>query len=447
MSFNSELQKCCWQQMSFHKMLLLPAIIGGIVLFIIFLNNDIISAADTIANASLFGFSILVFFYGGYKAANAVVEEINDNTWDNQRLSSVSPWELTFGKLFGSTIYAWYGGAITLILYTLTSTEEYKFYNILQLILSALVCHSVAILASIQSLRQKSRYRKIQIIGYYLLGLIVSSIFYSMSNTSTSIAFNVNFFQNITWYGTEFKTIYFVPFILFIYAFWFIVGIYRLFREELQIKNIPWVWGSFVIFNMVFLAGFVPQEMNIFEKLHSALDLTQQIKLYVAFSVATITIYLALYTDTLDITRYRVLRNRFQNKQWCSFLQTIPLWVVSFSLALISGFLFMLLSFEKKVFLFVISSIFFLIRDAAIVHYFTFSPKYKRPVLTAILYLGILYILLPAIFITGFEEGSIFYPAIKSESVVSIFPSIVQAIFMLWLLRKRYTKLDQAVLN
>ena len=46
------------------------------------------------------------------EAADSVLDEVNDNTWDFQKLSALSPWSLAFGKLFGSTIYCWYGGLI-----------------------------------------------------------------------------------------------------------------------------------------------------------------------------------------------------------------------------------------------------------------------------------------------------------------------------------------------
>ena len=43
-----------------------------------------------------------------------MVGEIRDRTWDGQRLSSLGAGTMIWGKLFGSTIFNWFGGAICL---------------------------------------------------------------------------------------------------------------------------------------------------------------------------------------------------------------------------------------------------------------------------------------------------------------------------------------------
>ena len=58
---------------------------------------------------------VLVVVWGSRNAAMSVVGEIRDRTWETQRLSSLSAATMTWGKLFGSTIYNWLGGAICLV--------------------------------------------------------------------------------------------------------------------------------------------------------------------------------------------------------------------------------------------------------------------------------------------------------------------------------------------
>ena len=65
------------------------------------------------STAQLLYYAIVVV-WGSRNAALAVVGEIRDRTWDMQLLSSITPGAMTWGKLFGSTIYNWFGGAICL---------------------------------------------------------------------------------------------------------------------------------------------------------------------------------------------------------------------------------------------------------------------------------------------------------------------------------------------
>src|SRR6185312_4131289 len=44
-------------------------------------------------------------------ASDAVTEEVRARTWDWQRLSTLGPWQMTWGKLVGATALGWYGAA------------------------------------------------------------------------------------------------------------------------------------------------------------------------------------------------------------------------------------------------------------------------------------------------------------------------------------------------
>ena len=48
------------------------------------------------------------------RRASAIIGEIRERTWDGQRLSSLGAGTMMWGKLFGSTIFNWFGGAICL---------------------------------------------------------------------------------------------------------------------------------------------------------------------------------------------------------------------------------------------------------------------------------------------------------------------------------------------
>jgi pimeloyl-ACP methyl ester carboxylesterase len=69
---------------------------------------------DTIYRAGIIVllFGVLTILWGTRLAANSILDEMADKTWDWQRLSILSPWTMTWGKLFGATAFAWYGGLV-----------------------------------------------------------------------------------------------------------------------------------------------------------------------------------------------------------------------------------------------------------------------------------------------------------------------------------------------
>jgi hypothetical protein len=106
---NPELRRYAWLELSTHRLVALP-----LVLAIIFFVADQMKGAMAVASAAVFIYVLLIAMWGGHKAAEAMLDEINDNTWDYQRLSALSPDSLAIGKLVGSTLYTWYGGLLCL---------------------------------------------------------------------------------------------------------------------------------------------------------------------------------------------------------------------------------------------------------------------------------------------------------------------------------------------
>lgn len=57
------------------------------------------------AAVATFLYYVIVVLWGSRNAALGVVGEIRERTWDVQRLSALSAGQMTWGKLFGATIY------------------------------------------------------------------------------------------------------------------------------------------------------------------------------------------------------------------------------------------------------------------------------------------------------------------------------------------------------
>jgi hypothetical protein len=106
---NPEFQRNLWLEMSPSRALLMPLVIA--LIFAVFSLNE---GLKGVGGAAAIIFFVVAIVWGPFKAARTVTDDVRDRTWDGQRMSSLSPAAMTLGKLFGSTIYCWYGAAFAL---------------------------------------------------------------------------------------------------------------------------------------------------------------------------------------------------------------------------------------------------------------------------------------------------------------------------------------------
>lgn len=447
---SSEIQKYYWQDFSLQRLIAMPAVMAAIIWLINLIKTN--HVASSVATFASIGFFPLVFIWGGYRAASCVIEEIQGNTWDNQRLSSVSPWQLSLGKLFGSTLYPWYGGLLALAIYVVAGVQEYPtttLYNAMLWLLAGLFCHAVALLVSMQALRTQNRYGKYHPILYLIFALIASQVFYGYGSVLSEAARRGNTMDPVQWYGQEFSASAFIFLSLCAFFLWAVVGVYRMMREELKFRNTPFVWGAFVVFLMTYISGFIYIRTDFFESLGYG-NLLSQSRLGVAFIIGMSSAYAMLLFDTLTITRYRILCHQWRRKQWRKLLETLPMWVMSVALSALVAVLFVSYSLAGSKasvsIVFTLGVFLFLLRDICILHYFTFVPGSKRAVAATAFYLAILYSLLPSIFMAANQFGtlSLFYPAISGKAV-DLLPQIAEAAVACLVLRARYRHISRQV--
>lgn len=92
---NPELRRNLWLEFSLHRLIGMPAVLA--LLFALF-GSFGGAWRERVFTAALWGFVILAHFWGTRQASAAVTDEVRDRTWDWQRLSALSPWQMTWGK-------------------------------------------------------------------------------------------------------------------------------------------------------------------------------------------------------------------------------------------------------------------------------------------------------------------------------------------------------------
>jgi len=76
----------------------------AVIFALTYLSNDN-QFNDVTANIAMSLYVFIVLFWGARQAAESIADELRNHTWDIQKTSAISPWTLTWGKLFGSTLF------------------------------------------------------------------------------------------------------------------------------------------------------------------------------------------------------------------------------------------------------------------------------------------------------------------------------------------------------
>jgi len=429
MRLNPEIQKYAWLEFSMQRVIIMPVVLC----LIFYISAQSPNYAESISFTATAILILLLGISGGHKAANSVLDEVNNNTWDFQRLSPASPMSLTLGKLIGSTLYNWYGAAMLLAVYIYFSMTiipaYYVLCNVVLIIASALICHSAALLASLQALQTKISGRgRIQSIGAHIIGAVLGWNFASNIRIK-----NFDNIQTINWYGQEYSNYDFATFFSVITLLWVVGGVYWMMRSQLRMRTGPWFWMAFVIFIMFFNAGF-----NI--PLAGSGVMPWPLSSYIA---GMCLLYGMVFLEPWGGLHYRRLLDSWKAKDRKNFLNLFPRWFATFILAAIMGVLSLFQFNDSTPSLAVMASFCFAVRDIALLHYCKLLPNSRRAHAAALFYLFVLYALIPALLLAMKDKDTIalFWLIPTPDHIMKSFiSSLVQAILFAVLAFQRWNK-------
>ena len=176
---NPEFERNLWLEMSPRRLIMMP-----VVLALIFLaagaagpGKEALGTVGGMANALYYFFAVL---WGTRTAGNAITAEIRDRTWDFQRLSALTPFQVLTGKLFGATSYQWYGALICLVLLALNTLNAHglgaMLAEILYLLSVGLFAQSVAMFASLLAVHRRASLRRLDVFLFQIAGLAAAGI-------------------------------------------------------------------------------------------------------------------------------------------------------------------------------------------------------------------------------------------------------------------------------
>lgn len=327
MSFGAEFRRNLWLELSPQRLIALPVIVLVLVLL-----NQVANRGDPggLTDLGSWVFYVMVFLWGSRRAAAAVSEEVNGDTWTGQRLSALSPAALVVGKLFGATAFIWYGGLVGLGLYAVGwlgdgGTPGALLAALVQRLASGLFLHAVAIVVTLVLLNKRRLVTRLGTTWPQVLALLAALLLLGLF-ARVSIFSSVGLWDaTIVWYGRVFDGDLFVTVTALLFCAWAVLACLRLMATQLQRQPLPWAWPLFTLFVMAFVAGFGGT---------TQINATLLGPLAGPFGVALAFFYLALFAERNEPLRYRQCLAALGEGRLRRALAALPWWALGWPLLL-----------------------------------------------------------------------------------------------------------------
>lgn len=387
---NPELLRNLWLEASPFRL----ALIAGLLLLVFGATALAPAGLVTPESAGLGLYWFFAILWGTRSAALSVVMEIRERTWDSQKLSSIRPWTMVWGKLFGATAANWFGALVCLpfILTPMARDDGVGPALLYGLILVSLGVFSqgVALLSSLVLIRRQTGNWRLDTFLCQVAGIGAAFAYYSLWNSIG--AFERSGMMTLSWWGHAFTLGSFHLVSLLLFLAWVLVGCWRVMRAELRLANGPYVWLAYLAYVAIYSAGFeswIDQRLNM-----PAVDLhSGAAKLVLAWLTVMGSVYGMVFLEPKDPVRLRWLGEQIRGGRLYAAFLALDCWMLSYGASLLLG-LVVAVSWAGA--LSVLAMLGFLTRDIAIflTARFVAGPKGD---FAALAILAALYLLMPTI--------------------------------------------------
>lgn len=440
---NPEFKKNILLELTPGRLVMMPVFLGVVFFTVYIFARQSGEAAYAMQVAALIVFCALIGAYGSKMASESLITEFNEKTWDSQRMTSIEPWDMVCGKLFGSTVFVWYGSLICLIFFAAATVFAAKVGELIELwliILFASICGQAAMLSYILIEFRKNRFLGKLNGSSYSTGAILVILLLAPFTIGALEAK-----KTIHWYTVDFWPLDMILCSSIFFAIWSVTGFYREMRKELQLENRPWVWLLFIISMMIYGSGFLwnLQRMTGSQMIFAAL--------YLSFFIGIGAFYFIALVEPKNIVDFRWLLDKTRQRRWRECLLKLPAWLVSFVLCAVIGFLVLGMSqgtvyfdapawIKKIQTLWPLSCLLFCLRDMGIILFVNINSSKKNRDVVALFYLLIAYFLIPVLLnlLVSRQVLAWFLPVFDAGALHRILPVCIQIAVVFYFVRARW---------
>jgi hypothetical protein len=115
---NPEFQRNLWLECTQPRLVSAFAALGALLALAWLLNGRGLGIVT--ANAGLGCFVLFTLAWGAHLTGESLIQELRSRSWDQQRMSALGPWHMTWGKLLGAPAAAWICGGLCVLVYLLS---------------------------------------------------------------------------------------------------------------------------------------------------------------------------------------------------------------------------------------------------------------------------------------------------------------------------------------
>jgi len=446
---NPELLRNLWLEASPLRL----ALIGG-VLLLVFAATSVaptgLAVTSTVALGLYWFFAVL---WGTRSAALSVVGEIRERTWDSQKLSSIGPWDMVWGKLLGATSANWFGALLCLPFILLPAWRDLGgvvavTYGFILLGLG-LFSQAVALLSSLMLVRRQTGNWRMDTFLCQVAGIGAAFAFYGAWNSV--VAFMRTGEQTLGWWGFTFSANIFHLVSLLLFLGWALIGCWRAMRAELRFANGPYVWLVYLAFIAIYYAGFESLLAARVPYLHfgdfDAAWPASTIRLALAGAALLTSAYSMVFLEPKNPVRMRWLAEQVRAGNFYKAFLSLDAWMLSYGATLATGLALAVTvaaTGASVLVLPVLAVLGFLTRDVAIFVLMRGRVGGKGD-FAALAMIGALYLLVPVI-LNGIGLThllGLMLPWSHSNPLISVFSAWLQG-FAMTVWAARYLRLTTA---
>ncbi len=428
---NPEFRRQLWLGFSSTRLALLPMLLLACFAAAYLTGKD--NAASVLAITGSALFAVLVWGMGTLAAGTSVMEEVSDRTWDQQRMSAMQPWAMTWGKLGGASAYGWYGGALCLLIAVPAALMSGKgnglgdkvVQTVFSAVLFGLFLQALLVAVNLQLVKSGSTTSRRGSVW-----ALVALLFWGVTPL-----IGISRELSVTWWGQPFNNFNFGLVSMALFTACALVAAWRSMAEVLAVRQLPWGWPALAILITVYVSGFAPTHATA---TFGAVGLV---------TCAALTFF-ALLTEPQPRPLWQRVVTRLGGGQWRAALLQLPRWPTTLLLAVPFALIASVSLSQpnatpwpaaEQIMLYPITFVLLMVRDCALALFFAFAVKNKRAVAAFLLLMLALYGVLPwLVAATGSDALLGLVQPLMAKSKLSFIAAAIHAALALSLLGWRW---------
>jgi len=292
--------------------------------------------AQSLGMMAMAGLWVATLFYGSVLAGRSLREEARQNTWDWQRLSALSPWQMGWGKLLGAAVPAWLYALWFALAILLVSAAWPKFMGgwqeslhvVALAVLWGLGLQAWAMNSVLMAWGQQDRpatSRQTQLLSGLLFLLLAPAALRNYATvTRGSASAALWWHMNIGYLGAA----YLYGALLLALG---LLALWRLLCMRLDVRTLPWAWPLGLA-----VCGFFAAGMEVDGATFGDTGLEVFSRLTAWFAMLGTALVALLHMDG-HLRGWRQAQWAASRGRWREALQALPLWPVSWLLALLAA--------------------------------------------------------------------------------------------------------------